>query len=188
MPRSAVPPSTFETDRLVVRLYSQHDAAFVVDMYGRREVLQFLGTSATVLRSLKQASAAIDRWRAVSDPNPLLGFWAVTLKTGEPVGTVLLKRAPLSASERPLALSSDLEVGWHLHPDQWGRGFATEAAAGALRRAFDSGVDEVIAIILPANERSKLVAGRLGMRYAGMTDRYYSLNAEIYRANRRDSP
>jgi RimJ/RimL family protein N-acetyltransferase len=183
----ANPQVAYETDRLLVRLYSQDDATFVLDMYGRWEVQQFLGMSPKLLMSLGEASAAIDRWRAISNPDPLLGYWAVTLKSGDPVGTVMLKRAPLSAPEKPMPLSDDLELGWHLHPAHWGHGYATEAAAGALRRAFDAGADEVIALILPGNERSKLVADRLGMRHAGVTDRYYSLEAELYRANRSDS-
>jgi RimJ/RimL family protein N-acetyltransferase len=34
----------------------------------------------------------------------------------------------------PLPLSDDYEVAWHLHPDHWGRGYATEASAAVLGR------------------------------------------------------
>ena len=78
----------------------------------------------------------------------------MTLRRGEPVGTVMLKMAPLTSEQRPMPLSDDHEVGWHLHPDHWGQGYATEATGGALKRAFDAGVDKVVALILPGNERS----------------------------------
>ena len=68
---------------------------------------------------------------------------------------------------------------WHLHPKHWGHGYATEAAAAVLRRAYAAGVAEVVALIHPENERSKQVAMRLGMEYQG---RYYSDEAELYLA------
>ena len=174
----------FATDRLLVRPYSLDDRKFVLDMYSRRQVQQFLGPSPKPLVSVDGADAAIGRWRAFSDGNPLIGLWAVTLKNGEPVGTVLLKMAPLSTAKKPLPLSNDFEVGWHLHPDHWGHGYATEAAAGALRRGFDAGVGEVIALIHPENARSKHVAERLQLQHLGLTDRYYSMQAELYRITR----
>lgn len=175
--------AVFETDRLLVRPYEPGDAPFVLDMYSRWEVQQFLGHSPRPLEKIEEATAAIQRWRGISESNPLLGIWAVTLRTGEPVGTVMLKMAPLSASQQPLPLSDDYEVGWHLHPRHWGHGYASEATVGALRRAFAAGVGEVVALIHPANERSKLVAQRVGMKHADLTDRYYSMQAELYRGS-----
>lgn len=173
----------YRTDRLIVRMYIPDDAPFVFDMYSRSEVQQFLGPSPRPHDTIEMSSAAIQHWRAVSESNPLLGVWAVTLLNGEPVGTVMLKMAPLSADAQPLPLSDDYEVGWHLHPQHWGHGYAREATQGAISRAFDAGVGEVIALIHPANEKSKLVAKRLGMQHLGLSDRYYSMQAELYRAS-----
>jgi RimJ/RimL family protein N-acetyltransferase len=44
--------------------------------------------------------------------------------SGVPAGTVILRPLPDGAGE--------IEIGWHVHPDRWGRGFATEAAAAVL--------------------------------------------------------
>jgi hypothetical protein len=44
-------------------------------MYSRWDVQQFLGNAPRPLQDIDEASAAIQRWRAVSDPNPLLGVW-----------------------------------------------------------------------------------------------------------------
>lgn len=174
----------FETERLLVRLYEPEDAPFVFDMYSRLDVVRYLGATPKPLQTVDEASAAIHRWRSVSDQAPLLGVWAVTLRSGEPVGTVMLKMAPLSSEHGPMPLSDDYEVGWHLHPDHWGHGYATEATAGALQRAFGFGVDEVIALILPGNERSQHVADRLGMQHRGLTDRYYGIQAHLHQATR----
>ena len=172
--------AVFETDRLVVRPYEPEDVQFVLDMYSRWDVQQFLGPAPRPLASAEEAMATIQRWCAVSQPDPLLGIWAVLLRTGEPVGTVMLKLAPLSSEQKALPLSNDHEVGWHLHPRHWGHGYATESTMGALQRAYDAGVAEVVALIHPDNARSKQVAERLGMQHQGVTGRYYSMDANLY--------
>src|SRR5437868_6169811 len=113
-------------------------------MYSRWNVMQFLGSSPHVMQSLDEAHAAIQRWRGVSAREPLEGVWAMTRRDdGAVVGTVMLQRLPLSAETRPLPLSDDVEVGWHLHPEHWGHGYATEAAAAAVRRGFEGGLREM---------------------------------------------
>ena len=174
--------SVFDTERLIVRMYEGGDAPFVLDMYSRWDVQRFLGPTPKAMQSIAEASDAIERWRGISNSNPVLGIWAITLRSSELVGTVLLEMAPLSSDQRPRPLSDDYEIGWHLHPMHWGCGYATEAAAGVLRRAFAAGVGEVIALIHPENERSKRVAARLGMVYQGLTSRYYSVEAPLYLA------
>ena len=57
------------------------------------------------------------------------------------------------------------EVGWALHGDAQGKGYATEAAARAMDWAVDDlGWTEVIHCIDPLNEPSMAVARRLGSR------------------------
>ena len=58
-----------------------------------------------------------------------------------------------------------VEVGWRLARPAWGRGLATEGARASLRHAFvELGLEAVISIIDPLNERSIRVAHKLGMR------------------------
>ena len=55
------------------------------------------------------------------------------------------------------------EVGWALHPDARGKGYALEAARASIDYAFDHlGWDEVIHCIHPDNAPSQKVAMRLG--------------------------
>jgi RimJ/RimL family protein N-acetyltransferase len=56
-----------------------------------------------------------------------------------------------------------LEIGWTLGKAAWGKGYATEAAAAALRYAFlTQPVDRLISNIDPENVASQAVANRLG--------------------------
>jgi RimJ/RimL family protein N-acetyltransferase len=60
------------------------------------------------------------------------------------------------------------EVGYALHPDAWGKGYATEACAASMDWAFDHlGWTDVIHTISPANVASQAVAIRLGSRNRG---------------------
>jgi RimJ/RimL family protein N-acetyltransferase len=64
------------------------------------------------------------------------------------------------------------EVGFILHPDHWGRGFAFEALAAALPHAFATlALDRVEADVDPRNARSLGLLARLGFRESGRAER-----------------
>ncbi len=52
-----------------------------------------------------------------------------------------------------------------LAPEVWGRGYATEAGAACLTPLFEEhGVDRVVSIVHPENDRSIRVQQRLGFQ------------------------
>ncbi|MGY3265049.1 GNAT family N-acetyltransferase [Lysobacter sp. HA35] len=60
------------------------------------------------------------------------------------------------------------EVGYALHPEAWGKGYATEACAAAMDWAFDTlGWTDIIHSIDVANTASQNVAKRLGAKNRG---------------------
>ena len=71
------------------------------------------------------------------------------------------------------------EMGWVLHRDVWGRGYATEAA----RAVFDSvagrgDVHTIFARCRPANAASAQVMEKLGMRYVELIPREKEVRGE----------
>ena len=61
--------------------------------------------------------------------------------------------------------AEEVELGFHVHPDHQGQGYATEAAAAVLGHARSAlGLDRIVAIIDPRNEPSKRVVTKLGFR------------------------
>jgi RimJ/RimL family protein N-acetyltransferase len=66
-----------------------------------------------------------------------------------------------------------VEIGWHLHPDVWGRGYASEAARAVLRHGFARGLEEIHAVTHLTNVASQAVCRRIGMEHRGVIEKWY---------------
>jgi RimJ/RimL family protein N-acetyltransferase len=88
------------------------------------------------------------------------GQWAVEERvTGDFLGRAGLHNPP--REDWPA-----VEVGWVLHPNYWGRGYATEAGRRAVQYACaELDVPELFSVILPENARSIALAQRLGFSF-----------------------
>ena len=65
----------------------------------------------------------------------------------------------------------ETEVLWALHPDAWGKGYATEVARAALAYGFETlGLGLIFAITLPDNLASQAVMKRAGLTYRRRVD------------------
>jgi RimJ/RimL family protein N-acetyltransferase len=90
------------------------------------------------------------------------GLWAVeVIDRASFIGFVGLARPLFQAHFTPA-----IEVGWRLARDDWGRGYATEAARAALAFGFDElGLDEIVSFTSVVNVRSQKVMKRIGMTH-----------------------
>jgi RimJ/RimL family protein N-acetyltransferase len=170
------------TSRLVLRSWVEEDAPAFLDIYSRYEVIRWLGPQPRRV-AVTTLESALERIRyreeRISGLTAPMGLWAIVPAGGdrdEPIGTILLM--PLEDDDGPTGL---VEVGWHLHPDHQGRGYATEAAGAVLDAAPATGIDEALALIDLDNVPSQRVALRLGMTDEGVTDRWYGLPQRQYR-------
>jgi RimJ/RimL family protein N-acetyltransferase len=179
----------FETDRLIVRPWTLDDVEASFQMYGDPEVMRYLGRfgAAEVVKSVdeqrERLAKMIERYATI----PELQGWvagAIELKsTGEIVGTSLLKPLPDGND----VITNEIEVGWHLARAHWGKGYATESGAGAIRYGFEvKGLDVINAVVYTENLASRRVMDRLGMMHQGQTDRYYGITVEHYSLSRED--
>lgn len=151
----------------------------MLDIYSRWEVARWLGASPRAMETIDEAHAAIARCTEFNAANQdRFGSWAVQVRdTGVTAGTVLFKLLPNSDGSP----ASDVEVGWHFHPDSQGHGYATESARAVVERGFASGVPEVFAVVYPDNAASIAVCRRLGMTPIGRTNRWYGMEVEVFR-------
>ncbi len=142
------------TDRLVLRPLTDADRAPLADLNTHPLVAESLGGVAT----RGESDAMIDRYSAELAREGW-SFWALALPGGPAfIGMVGLHRVP-----EWIPCAPAVEVGWRLHPDHWGHGYATEAAAASLRVGFEAGVPEIVAYTTTRNARSQAVMERLGM-------------------------
>ena len=106
-----------------------------------------------------ESEAQIDRQAAMIATTGL-GFWAVeTLSHQRFVGFIGIKPVTLASP-----IFGEVEIGWRLRRDDWGKGYAIEAARAALHVAFvERELPSVVAMTVPGNTRSWELMARLGM-------------------------
>jgi RimJ/RimL family protein N-acetyltransferase len=145
---------TLSTDRLVLRPFRDDDLEPFTEVLRTEAVRAALNIPADVgpARAFNEMVAWLGQWELRGT-----GHWALEERgTGVLVGRAGLHRP--GWEDWP-----GVEVGWTLHPDHWGKGYATEAGAQAVAYAFGTlGLPEVWSIIRPGNQRSQGVARRLG--------------------------
>jgi ribosomal-protein-alanine N-acetyltransferase len=75
---------------------------------------------------------------------------------------------------RPLEMRGpEIELGYDLHPDVWGRGFATEAARAVVEYALGSlQIDRLIAVVKPTHSASRRVLEKAGLKHVGEREAY----------------
>jgi RimJ/RimL family protein N-acetyltransferase len=158
------------TGRLLLRPWTTApgDLARMTDIYGREEITRWVGGTPSV-----PPEELVSRWATVHALDERHGCWAIERPDGVVAGTVLFKPLPNGVGE--------VEVGWHLHPDSWGHGYATEAARAVIERGFSAGVPEVYAVVRPGNAPSMAVCRRLGMTALGRLRRWYDVELEAFR-------
>lgn len=144
-----------ETERLSMRPFEDSDLEWLIGHRSSEEVVEFLGglelmTSEFVERRMRFYMECFEEFG--------FSMCVTSLRdSGRRIGVTGLQ---------PFERSGEIEVGYAFDRDQWGRGLATESAAGWLRFGFGTaGLKRVIAVANPDNAASIHVMKKLGMRY-----------------------
>ncbi len=165
--------STIRTPRLVLRPWSSSDAPDALAVFGDETVTRWLSPAMSRVDSADDMASVISTWLS-APPDAPAGRWAVTSASdGSLLGGVAVLPLP---PER-----SDLEIGWQLVPSAWGQGYAAEAGHAVAHHAFESGVEELFAVVRPRNTRGARTATSIGMEWVGETEKYYDLRLQVYR-------
>jgi RimJ/RimL family protein N-acetyltransferase len=148
------------TARLRIRPWTQEDLASFHRIWGDPEVIWW-GPTADLVESRRTLGEIMERSRSLPDG---FGWAAVVAEEDAVVGNVMLQPSP--------GAPDDVEIGWHFAREQWGKGYATEAAGALLAHGFTRlGLPRIVAPIVPDNQRSRALARRLGMRPGQRVDR-----------------
>lgn len=152
---------TVVTDRLTLRGFDAADQPDYAALRGDPDVVRYLpGGEALVPFAAEIAASRIAAFRHGWKRG--FGVWAIEERsTGAFAG-----QAGLAAMER----SSEVEVLYALARPFWGRGYAREAAAAALRFGFEAvGLDRIVGFVVPGNRASVRVLEAVGLRPTGDT-------------------
>lgn len=149
----------FQTLRLGFRAWLNSDTAPFVAMNQNTQVMEFFPS----LLSQDDTLAMIARIRAHFEEHGF-GLWAVDdLSTGVFIGFIGLTHPRFESFFTPC-----VEIGWRLHPDAWGKGYATEGARACLEYAFGHlKLSEVYSMTALPNKRSENVMLKIGMAKIG---------------------
>ncbi|MDB4958129.1 MAG: GCN5-related N-acetyltransferase [Myxococcales bacterium] len=157
-------PPTLVTERLALRDLRLEDARAVAERAGDRRVARYL---IQVPSPYPPALAA--RWIAAR-----IAWWThrrgITLaitprdRQHDLIGTVSLRR---------FVRDRRAELGYWLGAEEWGYGFATEAAGAMIDFGFrELGLERIYAQVLEGNDPSCHVLEKLGMIHEGLRRRH----------------
>ena len=170
-----------EAERLVLRGWEPDDASAALAAYGDEEVARWLSPAMDQVRDVEAMRVLLQQWVA-EDARMLTpaGRWAVeSREDGQVIG---------GASLLPLPPDEEFEIGWALQQQAWGRGYGSESGLALARWAFDQGIEQVIALVRPANTRAERTVRRMGMEWVGETEKYHGLRLQEYRLRPGDLP
>ena len=143
---------TLTTERLVLVPPDPSHLAAYLAAYGDAEVMAHIAEPMDANKVWDMMARQIGHWAMRG-----FGGWSVQLRNG---GAIIGRLGLMRPGDNP-----DVEIGWVLGRESWGKGYATEGAHAALSFGFDVlGAKRIVAHILPGNAGSISVATKLGMR------------------------
>lgn len=144
-----------QTPRLLLRRMSVHDLDDLTRMHLDPRVMATLGGVRSPEETRAWLLRHVEHWRQYG-----FGLWlASDLETGQFVGRGGLHHVEVDGRD-------EIEVGYSLLPEFWGRGLATELARESIRVAFESlNLPEIVCFTLTTNYASQRVMQKAGFRY-----------------------
>lgn len=144
-----------ETPCLILREFRTEDFDALFEMESRPETARFEPERGAddVRQYLEQAAL-----QTLVQPRVHYRF-AITIRPDD-------SAKGLVGMARNIEMTRDWEIGWMVHPDAWGHGYASEAARRVLDFAFyELDAHRVIAFCDVENLASERVMQKLGMRH-----------------------
>lgn len=149
-------PPKIETERLILRPFTMDDIAPSYEMNLDKRVSNFTGDGGIV--SIEEIERRITEDVLGDYGKHGYGRWAVEFKEESKfIGFAGLKY---------LEDMNEVDLGYRLMYDYWGKGIATEAAIACLNFGFETlGLKRIIAMLLPDNAASIRVLEKLDFQF-----------------------
>ena len=174
MNANSLPRPWLETLRLELRDFVAEDFDDLCRLDGDPRVMKYIADGKPAPR--EAIAQRLERFIRYPALYPDLGVWrAARRDTGAFIGWFCMSYAGKSA---------DVEVGYRLLPEAWGRGFATEGATALVGYGFDDlGLHRIIGVTHPDNNASQRVLIKAGLADIGW-GRYYGKRLRLFAAER----
>jgi RimJ/RimL family protein N-acetyltransferase len=144
-----------ETDRLIIRPFTDDDLDELIEMRADPDVNKYLG--GTRLQNPEAITRRMKVYMAAQEKYGFSSCAVIWKETGRMIGWGGLM---------PLEASGDIEVGYGFIRDFWGLGLGTELTRAWLEYGFsDAGLDRIVAVAIPENTPSRHIMEKVGMRY-----------------------
>lgn len=140
-----------------LRVPTDEDALAWHRAFAHPDVMEFHGGRTAELSVYEELTARQRR----HDAERGFCLWSVLDESGQVIGFT-----GAQPWERSWGPTGEIEIGWRLGREHWGRGYVTAAARMTLERVREAGVPGVVAMVDARNTRSIAVTRRLGMRLA----------------------
>jgi RimJ/RimL family protein N-acetyltransferase len=153
-------PSVLVTERLVLRPFTDHDVDLLVELDSDPSVMRFItGGLATPRCEIEEEVLPAFLRHYTRWPGWGWGFFA----TEERVSGTFLGWFHLRPGDGDP--DDEVELGYRLRQDAWGKGYATEGARALIDYAFGQGARRVYATTMVANVASRRVLEKAGLRF-----------------------
>lgn len=150
---------SINTDRLLLRRWRDEDVEPFAAMCSDPEVMRYIGSGAT--RTRAQAQTSIQAYECEWEKNGFGLFAVELLEDGRFLGFTGLAEPSFLPEIMPA-----VEIGWRLARQNWGKGYASEAAQAALNFGLENlGLSEIVGIHQTENRASGRIMEKLGMHF-----------------------
>ncbi len=148
-----------ETERLVLRRFTEDDVDNLVELDSDPDVMRFINGGRPTPRQEIERDV-LPMFLGYYERFAGYGFWAAVEKaTGRFTGWFHFRPVPAADSE-------EVELGYRLGKSAWGQGYATEGSRALIDKGFaELGVQRVVASTMVVNVASRRVMEKAGLRF-----------------------
>lgn len=164
-----------ETERLILRQFTESDAENLFELDSDREVIRFANLG--IIKGGEPIDTDRETIRNKTLPRLLAyyqkyegyGFWAAIEKSSDEfIGWFQFRPALDSQFNVTSGFydKNDIELGYRLRKVSWGKGYATEGAKALVLKGFSElGTQRVVSSALAANRASIRVMEKAGLKF-----------------------
>lgn len=157
-----------ESERLYLREMVKEDFPLFFHLESDPIVMRYITKPRTEAEALERMEKSLSQYKEDKG----YGKWmAVEKESGKAIGWFIL--TPIDGTEQ-------IEIGYRLKEEFWGKGYATEMSKVILDYGFNTlGLERIVGVTHLENDASGNVLKKIGLKYVGQRF-YYNIDVHFY--------